>query len=418
MTTALTPIANQAESNLNALADVAASLFISLPESPQGKPFIERADASSPAGLLRAVRKRLNLTQREFGILLAPPGGSAISPSVICQLESALQSVPPQLVSRAVAATTACQKLGEYLCAQPGTKATDAAGGLKSLGPGCIDILQPYLDAHPDLSAEEQHTVREFLSTVTKRRHSTGGSRPGARGPYRKLAKVSDKAFPQTAAPATAAAAAAAPSSSSTSPSDVAASDATLHALPLATAAVAMADGQAEAAAPSALACGGGSSSGRSTPCSTPGHTPTASRGSSRPRSPNGEVTGYESDAKSPRVTRSESGASLLSEASGYASSAAFTPGGTVVGLGTPTPSSLNSTPGSTAGAGLVAANGEVSLEVLLALRRLQEENEALQRENERLRAGSAGHAAAAPPTPPAGSMVGEMARTDFGMSC
>ena len=95
---------------LSALADVAANLFISLPDSPQGgKPFIDRAEAGSPAALLRAMRKRLNLTQREFGILLSPPGGSAISPSVICQLESALQTVPPQLVSRAVAATTAAQ---------------------------------------------------------------------------------------------------------------------------------------------------------------------------------------------------------------------------------------------------------------------------------------------------------------------
>ena len=42
---------------LNALADVAANLFISLPDSPQGKPFIDRAEAGSPAALLRAMRK-------------------------------------------------------------------------------------------------------------------------------------------------------------------------------------------------------------------------------------------------------------------------------------------------------------------------------------------------------------------------
>ena len=146
--------------SLDTLANVAADLFISLPESPQGKPFIDRSEANSPAALLRAMRKvrhparlggararlalaherrtrgagaprgafpyptplrtrasplardpaawaarvraprqrahpqifgawlarsqRLNLTQREFGTLLAPPGGSAISPSVIC----------------------------------------------------------------------------------------------------------------------------------------------------------------------------------------------------------------------------------------------------------------------------------------------------------------------------------------------
>ena len=418
---ALAPIAN-AEANLNALADVAATLFISLPDSPQGKPFIDRADANNPAALLRAMRKRLNLTQREFGVLLAPPGGSPISPSVICQLESALQSVPPPLVSRAVAATTACQKLGEYLAGLPGSKALDAAGGLKSLGPGCIDQLQPYLDAHPDLPAEEQHVVREFLSTVTKRRHSTGGSRPGARGPYRKLAKVSAKSFPPAGAAAGAAAAGTdtdSAATSSISPSDVAASDASLHALPLASACVDVADAPSAAAA---CGCSSGNSASRSsTPCSTPGHTPGSSRGSSRPRSPNGEVTGYESESKSPRVCRSASGASIGSDMSGYASSPAFTPGGTVVGLGTPTPSSLSSTPGSTAGASLISANGEASLEVLLALRRLQEQNEALQRENERLRAGTGAAtgagAGAVPPTPPAGMGV-EMARSDFGMSC
>ena len=41
---------------LSALADVAANLFISLPDSPQGKPFIDRAEAGSPAALLRAMR--------------------------------------------------------------------------------------------------------------------------------------------------------------------------------------------------------------------------------------------------------------------------------------------------------------------------------------------------------------------------
>ena len=42
-TEGLTNISAMAAANLNALADVAANLFISLPESPQGKPFIDRA---------------------------------------------------------------------------------------------------------------------------------------------------------------------------------------------------------------------------------------------------------------------------------------------------------------------------------------------------------------------------------------
>ena len=46
MTTALTPIANQAESNLNALADVAATLHLPARIAP-GKPFIERGPEAS-----------------------------------------------------------------------------------------------------------------------------------------------------------------------------------------------------------------------------------------------------------------------------------------------------------------------------------------------------------------------------------
>ena len=43
--------------NLSALASVAADLFVSLPESPQGKAFLDKSEADSPAGILRAVRK-------------------------------------------------------------------------------------------------------------------------------------------------------------------------------------------------------------------------------------------------------------------------------------------------------------------------------------------------------------------------
>ena len=61
-----------AAANLNALADVAANLFISLPESPQGKPFIDRADAHSPAALLRAMRKVRCTIGPTRGVPLAP----------------------------------------------------------------------------------------------------------------------------------------------------------------------------------------------------------------------------------------------------------------------------------------------------------------------------------------------------------
>ena len=288
---------------------------------------------------------------------------------MICQLESALQNVPPQLVERAVAATTAVQKLGDYLAAREGSKAVDAAAALRALGPGCIDELQPYLDAHPQLPSADAATVKEFLAVVTKRRHSTGGSRPGARGPYRKLAKVSEKKPNAVGSSAVASAEegrgmpagdalAAAPSPAITDASSAPATPPAGSARARAAAVAAAEDRHST------------TSSGRSTPVSTPG----SSRGSSRPRSPT-STTGYESDAKSPRVCRSESAGSL--GGASEASSAAFTPGGTVVGLGTPTPNTPSA---------VVAQNGEVSLEVLLALRKLQEQNEALAEENRRLR--------------------------------
>lgn len=174
---------------LDALADIAAqTLNIALPESPQGKPFVEPTDTAS--SLLRAVRKSLNLTQREFGILLSPFGASPISPSVICQLESGLQPVPPLVVERAGAVCNAAQRLGEYLGSLPTSPQTDPASALKRLGYGCINELQPYLEAMKPGEVDGQ-LATEYLSIVTKRRQTTGGSRPGARGPYRKLSKLS-----------------------------------------------------------------------------------------------------------------------------------------------------------------------------------------------------------------------------------
>eukprot|EP00966_Prymnesium_polylepis_P048136 1115106-Prymnesium_polylepis.1 len=179
------------ENPLSQLANVAANLFISLPESPQGKPFISQEEAGTPSKLLRAMRKRLNLTQREFGVLLSAGGASPISPSVICQLEAGLQVVPEALVTRAVNATSAIQRFGEYMAAKhvPGS---DAAAVLKVLGPGCIDMLQPYVADATALPNADAVLVGEFLAIVTKRKPSTGGSRPGARGPYRKLNKLNN----------------------------------------------------------------------------------------------------------------------------------------------------------------------------------------------------------------------------------
>eukprot|EP00325_Prymnesiales_sp_UTEX-LB-985_P011173 CAMPEP_0174755090 /NCGR_PEP_ID=MMETSP1094-20130205/106069_1 /TAXON_ID=156173 /ORGANISM="Chrysochromulina brevifilum, Strain UTEX LB 985" /LENGTH=503 /DNA_ID=CAMNT_0015960977 /DNA_START=15 /DNA_END=1526 /DNA_ORIENTATION=- len=374
--------------NLNALADVAANLFISLPDSPQGKPFLDRADAGSPAALLRAMRRRLNLTQREFGILLSPNGASPISPSVICQLESALQTVPSPLVSRAVAATTAAQRLGEYLTGLPAAKASDAAGALKSLGPGCIDELQPYLTAFPDLNPDEGSLVREFLAIVTKRRHSTGGSRPGARGPYRKLSKLSKgqstpstnnadvnpdtptatgaaESEPPEAEAVVAPAVVSAPPTLTLSVPDGASSSRPSSGGRFSPRVTGASEGTAQGAAPE-------TTSGRSTPsCSSACSTPGSSRGESRSRSPT-SATGYENSLT---VAVHTPGGSMNGEA---ALSPCLTPGGTVAGF-TPTPRDRMAGNKS-------KASSEVSLEVLMALRRLQEENDTLQQENKRLR--------------------------------
>ena len=363
-------MASPAGCPLDALAEIAAqSLIVTLPDSPQGKPFIDRADTGTPASLLRAIRRRLNLTQREFGILLSPNGVSPISPSVICQLESALQAAPSPLVTRAVAATTAAQHLGEYLCSQSGSKGMDAAGALKGLGAGCIDGLQAYLDASPEITADQAQLVKEFLSIVTKRRHTTGGSRPGARGPYRKLSKLSvgvSVPAPTGAGEGGGGSASAAPPSLTTQPS----ADANSPRHPAGRFSPRVADGPEP-------------TSGRSTPCSSACSTPGSSRGSSRPRSPT-STTGYESNAFSDRLSE-------------YTSSHPGTPNGVAAGL-TPTPSH--------GGGRGQRSSGEVSLEVLMALRRLQEENELLQRENKRLRAmvpappPSATHALAEVATP------------------
>jgi len=146
------------------------------------------ADAGSASCLLRAVRKRLNLTQREFGILLSPGGVSPISPSVICQLESALQVVPVQVIARATTVDAAIQRFGEHLAAHEGF--SDTAHALKSLGPGCIEKLATF--AHEQTVVGDAELVGEFLAIVTRRKKTAGGSRPGARGPYRKLSKLNN----------------------------------------------------------------------------------------------------------------------------------------------------------------------------------------------------------------------------------
>ena len=56
----------------------------------------------------------------------------------------------------------------------------DAAGALKGLGAGCIDGLQAYLDASPEITADQAQLVKEFLSIVQAPAHDRRLSARGA----------------------------------------------------------------------------------------------------------------------------------------------------------------------------------------------------------------------------------------------
>ena len=283
--------------------------------------------------------------------------------------------------------------------------------------------------------------IKDFLAIVTKRRHSTGGSRPGARGPYRKLNKVGGKEKKGAAAAAAAQAAAA----------TLATAAAQVESLTTAHAAVASespisSTGSLTARSAASTSVGpdaaDGDDSGRSTPLSAPDSSdkvgserssPRVNLSCTRARSPTAaqavedeEIAAQaKSPLKRPHVIRTQSHDGEASDgAASLLSSPAFTPGGTVVGLGTPPPGSSPAA-GAAGGFGqLVNGHGEASLEVLLALRRLQEQNEQLQQENERLRAKSTDAdpmVEAEAPTAEQAKLVvaaAEIARADVGMSC
>ena len=332
--------APQPANPLSALADVATNLWITLPDSPQGKLLVDHDDAISPSTLLRATRRRLNLTQREFGALLSQKGCNPISPSVVCQLESSVQPVSPQLITRLLAVTAAVHRFGEYLAARmhaaDGTlvvKGADADAALKALGPGCIDEFKPYLDSSPALDGDAAVHVCQFLSIVTKRRHSNGGSRPGARGPYRKHAKPPTSKAPHTPKLPT-------PSTLSTL------STLSTPSSPM----------------PKRSASGGESAPSLSAP-SAPALVATSSPIGLRPKP----------SAAPPRVPSGPSGSGTPSVRTSPSSTLA------------PTPASSCDSSRARSPPGAHGAEG--------TLRRLQQENEALQRENKRLR--SMAHGAA-----------------------
>ena len=146
------------------------------------------ADAA-PSVLFRALRTLLNLTQKEFGILISPGGATPISASVICQLETGLQPLPALLITSAADATHAIQHFA-------GWRREEAAGchdsnlsALRALAAGCEDQLQPYLAKRGQLPERDAALVGEYLAIVSKRKQSGACDRPATRGPYKKGAK-------------------------------------------------------------------------------------------------------------------------------------------------------------------------------------------------------------------------------------
>lgn len=139
-------------------------------------------DAASIDGphLLRSMRTKLNLTQREFGTLITPSHLTPVSASVICQLETGQQPVPGIVVTYAAQATAALKKYGEWLQQQTGAESWSA-----TLKAPCPE-LQPYPGSGGAAAEADRAIVTEFLQIVTNRKQTGVGDRPATRGPYKK----------------------------------------------------------------------------------------------------------------------------------------------------------------------------------------------------------------------------------------
>eukprot|EP00966_Prymnesium_polylepis_P090440 2094690-Prymnesium_polylepis.1 len=146
------------------------------------------ADAA-PSVLFRALRTLLNLTQKEFGVLIAPGGSNPISASVICQLETGLQPLPALLITCAATAATAVQRFGNWRRAEHAGCHDSALSALRALNAGCEAEIESFVAAQAELPDIERELVGTYLAVVSKRKSSGLTDRPATRAPYKKGAK-------------------------------------------------------------------------------------------------------------------------------------------------------------------------------------------------------------------------------------
>jgi hypothetical protein len=141
------------------------------------------------SAVFRHLRTLLNLTQREFGILISPEGTTPISASVICQLETGTQTLPASLIGRAAMAASVVHTFADWRREEHAGCYDSQLSALRALGPGCEAELQPYLNRKGELPVEDRMLVTEYLDIVSKRKQTGSGDRPATRGPYKKNSK-------------------------------------------------------------------------------------------------------------------------------------------------------------------------------------------------------------------------------------
>ncbi|KAL1506908.1 hypothetical protein AB1Y20_007772 [Prymnesium parvum] len=144
----------------------------------------------APSDAFRAIRTRLNLTQKEFGSLIA--SSAPISASVICQLENGSQTLPATLFHAAAHAASAVIRFGAWK-ASLASRHDSTSAALRALGAGCEAELGLYVAGKPGVPDEETQLVGAYLSIVSRRKQSSACDRPATRGPYKKTPKDAAK---------------------------------------------------------------------------------------------------------------------------------------------------------------------------------------------------------------------------------
>jgi len=140
----------------------------------------------SPSNLFRCMRTMLNVTQKEFGILVSPEGSTPISASVVCQLETGSQAIPAAILDRAAMATSTIHAFADWRRAEQSGCFDSRLSALRALGVESEALLAPYLSSNGPLADGRADIVAAYLGVVSRRKPSTAGNRPATRGPYKK----------------------------------------------------------------------------------------------------------------------------------------------------------------------------------------------------------------------------------------